>query len=199
MNAWMWSFLALSFLLGSIPFGLILGRFFAGRDVRLEGSKNIGATNVSRVLGFWPAGFLTFLLDALKVSSLLLVLRMYGPEPLSGVYLWSLAFVGLMGHCYSPWLKFRGGKGVAPFFGVLAVLAPVTALISGVLYGIGLWITGVGALGSLIGIFLGMAVHVILSGVGDYFYIYVLCTVLILVRHESNLADILIKNGYPDA
>jgi len=58
--------LILALLLGSIPFGLILGRVFGGKDVRLSGSGNIGATNVSRVLGFWPAGFLTFLFDALK-------------------------------------------------------------------------------------------------------------------------------------
>jgi len=198
MSIWMWGFAALSFLLGSIPFGLILTRFFAGKDIRVEGSRNIGATNVSRIAGFWPAGFLTFLLDALKVSSLILLLRLYWPEPLTGVYLWSLGLVGLLGHCYSPWLGFKGGKGVAPFFGILAVLAPFTALISAVIYGLALYITGVGALGSLIGIFLGMAFHMILSGVGDYFYVYVVCTLLILVRHESNLSDLLIKSGYPD-
>lgn len=200
MQAWSTlGFFVVSFLLGSIPFGLLMAKFFGGKDIRKEGSQNIGATNVSRVIGFWPAGFLTFVFDALKVGVLLGILRFYDPIPLNGFVLWSIGFLGLLGHCFSPWLGFKGGKGVAPFFGLLAALAPVTGLISGIIYGAALWLSGVGAVGSLSAVFLGMVFHVILSGVGDYFVIYLLCGLLILFRHEKNISQLLVKNGYPES
>jgi glycerol-3-phosphate acyltransferase PlsY len=99
-----------AYLLGSIPFGLILGKIFASGDVRKEGSGNIGATNVARVAG--PlAGILTLLLDGAKGAAAVLLSERYS----NGSALWMIiaGLAALIGHCFPIWLKFKGGKGVA--------------------------------------------------------------------------------------
>jgi len=110
------------FMLGSIPFSWILARFFGGVDIRTLGSGNVGATNVARSLG-WAAGGAALLLDAAKGSAaVLLAPRLAGPEaPGATLVAGGLAVVG---HMASPFMGFRGGKGVATGTGVLAVLAP---------------------------------------------------------------------------
>jgi acyl-phosphate glycerol 3-phosphate acyltransferase len=99
-----------AYVLGSIPFGLILAKLFGGGDVRKAGSGNIGATNVARVVG--PvAGILTLLFDTLKgVAAVLLAARFTND---SASWMMIAAFVVLLGHCFPIWLKFKGGKGVA--------------------------------------------------------------------------------------
>ena len=147
---WMGTALAvLSFLLGSIPFGLLLGRM-AGQDVRREGSGNIGATNVWRVCG-WRFGAAAFALDAAKGAAPILLMVPWfcgsppgpmdaaghgvdgvlpasmsaGSSPLLWAAMETLAgFMAVAGHCFSPWLKFRGGKGVAAAAGATACLMP---------------------------------------------------------------------------
>jgi glycerol-3-phosphate acyltransferase PlsY len=114
-----------AYLLGSIPFGLVLSRLFAGADVRKEGSGNIGATNVARVAG--PlAGVLTLLLDAAKgAGAVLLAARLSGD---SATWMMIGGLAALIGHCYSIWLNFKGGKGVATAAGVFLVLSAISAL-----------------------------------------------------------------------
>ena len=108
----------LSFLMGSVPFGFIVGKL-KGVDVRNYGSGNIGATNVSRVLGK-KYGVLVLFLDALKGALPVLFAGKYGV--LAGIS-------AILGHCFSPFLKFRGGKGVATALGAFLVISPkVTAL-----------------------------------------------------------------------
>jgi glycerol-3-phosphate acyltransferase PlsY len=116
--------LALGYLLGSIPFGLILTRFAGKGDVREIGSGNIGATNVLRTGSRWLAA-LTLLLDCFKATvAILIARRLFGEE--TG----QIAAAGAMiGHLYPVWLKFRGGKGVATFLGVLIALLPVAAAV----------------------------------------------------------------------
>ena len=123
---------ALGYLSGSIPFGLILVRAVRGVDVRAQGSGNIGATNVARVAGK-GLGVLVLVLDALKGSLPVLLARAVDPRPLVPEAVGLAAFVG---HVAPPWLGFRGGKGVATALGVLAVLAPWAALAGAVTYGI---------------------------------------------------------------
>ena len=107
--------LFLAYLFGSIPFGLILSRLAGEGDIREIGSGNIGATNVLRT-GNKGLAALTLLFDAGKAAVAgLLVGFAFGVPPL-----WGAAFA-LIGHCYPVWLKFRGGKGVATFFGALLV------------------------------------------------------------------------------
>jgi acyl phosphate:glycerol-3-phosphate acyltransferase len=116
---------AASYLCGSIPFGLLLGKLLGGTDVRKAGSGNIGATNVARSAGL-GAGILTLLLDAAKGALPVWVARHYFPDHASFQILAALA--ALAGHCFPVWLKFRGGKGVATAAGVFAILCPVAAL-----------------------------------------------------------------------
>jgi glycerol-3-phosphate acyltransferase PlsY len=113
---------AFAYLLGSIPFGLIVGKLFGRGDVRKEGSGNIGATNVSRVAG--PlAGILTLLLDGAKGAAAVLAAGRYSND--SAMWMVIAGLAALVGHCFPVWLKFKGGKGVATAAGVyLALCAP---------------------------------------------------------------------------
>ena len=114
--------LALGYLLGSIPFGLVLTRLAGKGDIRHIGSGNIGATNVLRTGSKWLAA-LTLVLDCLKATAaVLLAQRVFGEE--TAVF---AAAGALIGHLYPVWLKFRGGKGVATFLGVLIPLLPMAA------------------------------------------------------------------------
>jgi len=123
---------AVSYLLGSIPFGYLLVRIFRGEDVRQSGSGNIGATNVSRKS---PAlGGLTLVLDALKgVAAVVLAARL--AEGMSGSTkpyqpMAMAAFFAVLGHVFPVWLKFHGGKGVATGLGSFLVITPKPVLLA---------------------------------------------------------------------
>lgn len=138
--------LLVSYLLGSIPFGVILARLFGGADVRKAGSGNIGATNVARVAGP-AAGVLTLLLDAAKgwFAVWLAGHFMHGEAGL----LVAAGFFALLGHCFPPWLRFRGGKGVATAAGVFGALCPEALLAALILFGLVVWFWHYVSLGSL--------------------------------------------------
>lgn len=120
----------LAFIVGSIPFGLILALAFGKTDIRSQGSGNIGATNVARVAGR-KLGIITLILDAVKGAvPVLLVLFAVGDNADAQTRILHGGLVGLaalMGHCYTPWLRFKGGKGVATGLGVLLALHPEVA------------------------------------------------------------------------
>ncbi len=116
----------LGFLLGSLPFGYVLVKLRTGDDVRGFGSGNTGATNVGRVLGR-KAGLAVLIADALKGLAAVLLAALIGPAASAAA-----AFGAVAGHCYSPWLRGRGGKGVATMFGAFAVLTPVCAAIAAI-------------------------------------------------------------------
>jgi len=138
--------LLISYLLGSVPFGVILGKLFGGADVRKAGSGNIGATNVARVAGP-AAGVLTLLLDAGKgwFAVWLPGHFMHGTSAL----LVAAGFFALLGHCFPPWLRFRGGKGVATAAGVFGALCPEALLAALILFGLVVWFWHYVSLGSL--------------------------------------------------
>jgi glycerol-3-phosphate acyltransferase PlsY len=119
------------YLLGSIPFGLLLAKIFGGKDVRQHGSGNIGATNVSRVAG--PlAGILTLVFDTAKgAAAVWLAARL---TENSATAMISAGLAALIGHCFPVWLKFHGGKGVAAALGVFLALCPWAALAALVLF-----------------------------------------------------------------
>jgi len=126
-------FFLAAYLIGSIPFGLLLAKFFAGVNVKESGSNSIGATNVLRVVKETnPAlakklGAATLALDALKgILVLVVALLMDMPEST----LWAIAVLTVIGHCFSIYLWFEGGKGIATGLGVLAVLLPVETAIA---------------------------------------------------------------------
>ena len=128
------AWLAIAFLAGSIPFGLLIARA-KGVDIRAHGSGNIGATNVGRVLGR-KFGIACFALDALKGAIPTMLARLsrgtFGTSPseLAAADLWwwlAVAVASLLGHMFSPWIGFKGGKGVATGFGALAAMwTPLT-------------------------------------------------------------------------
>jgi acyl phosphate:glycerol-3-phosphate acyltransferase len=120
-----------AYLLGSIPFGVILARLFGGTDVRKAGSGNIGATNVARVVG--PlAGILTLILDAAKGAAAVLLAGRLSND--NATWMMIAALAALLGHCFPVWLKFKGGKGVATAAGVFAALCPLACLAAVVLF-----------------------------------------------------------------
>jgi len=113
------------YLLGSIPFGLLLASLFGGGDVRKAGSGNIGATNVARVVG--PlAGILTLVFDTAKGTAAVRLAGRITNE--SATWMMIAAFAVLLGHCFPVWLKFKGGKGVATALGVFLALCPLAAV-----------------------------------------------------------------------
>ncbi len=113
------------YLLGSIPFGILLTRLFGGGDIRAAGSGNIGATNVTRVAGPIP-GILTLVLDALKGAAAVWLAAYFSGS--SAVWMTTTGFAALVGHCFPVWLKFRGGKGVATGAGIFLALCWPAAL-----------------------------------------------------------------------
>ena len=141
-------FLIASYLLGAIPFGLVVGRL-AGIDVREQGSKNIGATNVSRILGK-KLGFVTLVCDLLKGLLPLCLASYFFPENEQKI-LWVSAcgVAAVLGHMYPVYLKFKGGKGVATGLGVFLFLSPVSILISLVIFIATVALTGFVSAGSL--------------------------------------------------
>jgi glycerol-3-phosphate acyltransferase PlsY len=121
--------LALGYLFGSVPFGVVLTRLAGKGDVRKIGSGSTGATNVLRT-GSKALALLTALLDCLKGTAAILVSqRLFGGEP--GAY---AATGALLGHLYPVWLKFHGGKGVATLFGILIALLPIAAAVYAVVW-----------------------------------------------------------------
>jgi glycerol-3-phosphate acyltransferase PlsY len=122
---------AVSYLLGSIPFGYLLVRIFRGEDVRLAGSGNIGATNVSRKSPV--LGVMTLLLDALKGAAavgfaIFVCSRISAPKGFSFSVMSLAALFTVLGHMFPVWLKFHGGKGVATGLGSFAMIAPKSVL-----------------------------------------------------------------------
>jgi acyl phosphate:glycerol-3-phosphate acyltransferase len=125
------------YLLGSIPFGLILANLFGAGDVRKAGSGNVGATNVARVAGTLP-GVLTLVLDAAKGAAAVWLAARFTNE--SAFWMVAAGLAALIGHCFPVWLRFRGGKGVATAAGIFlalcwpALLAAVTLFVLVVLF-----------------------------------------------------------------
>jgi glycerol-3-phosphate acyltransferase PlsY len=131
LNATLVSIPVAAYLLGSIPFGLLLGRFFGGADVRKVGSGNIGATNVARAAG--PlAGILTLLLDAGKGALAVVLAARLSND--SALWMMIAGLCVLLGHCFPIWLGFRGGKGVATAAGVFLVLSPLAFLCAAIVF-----------------------------------------------------------------
>ena len=118
--------LGLAYLLGSIPVGWLIANIFYHKDIRQEGSGNIGATNALRIFGT-KIGILVLLLDMMKGVMAVLIAKQVisGAHPLVSI----AGLVAILGHIFPVWLKFRGGKGVATAAGVFAALAPLGLLI----------------------------------------------------------------------
>jgi len=182
-----------AYLLSAVPFGFILAKVFAGVDVRNEGSGNIGATNVLRVLKEKAPDLAkkltiaTFALDALKGAVIVLIAMALGAEP---TVLWTIAVLSVLGHCFSPFLWFEGGKGVATGFGVLLVLLPIPALIAIVVWLVAGKVLKISSLSSLIGLVaLLISSYVLYPEMGGIYSHAPVCIIafIIFYKHIPNI------------
>jgi acyl phosphate:glycerol-3-phosphate acyltransferase len=175
----------LGYLLGSIPFGLLLTRAAGLGDIRAIGSGNIGATNVLRTGNRKLAGA-TLLLDGIKGSTAVLAgLYLGGP---AGVLAGGLAAV--IGHLFPVWLRFKGGKGVATGFGVLIAAAPIAGLASGAVWLITARLTRISSAGALAAFAAAPVLAWALAG-PEVTVLALAVAVLVFARHRQNIARLL--------
>ena len=173
----------IAYLVGSIPSGLILGKLFWHRDLRKYGSHNIGATNAWRTLGKVP-GIIVFLADSLKgQAGVLLGLSLVG-TPLAAVIGGLLAIVG---HSFSLFLRFHGGKGVATSLGVLTMLMGNVTLIVFVLWFTIVYMTRYVSLGSVVAGVITPILAALFAYPMEYIVFTVIAALLVIVRHRENI------------
>lgn len=188
-----------AYLISGIPFGYILAKQFAGVDIKNAGSGNIGATNVLRVVKekdpklAKKLGAATLFLDAIKGMIVIFIAMMLdAPEST----LWTIAVLAVVGHCFSAFLGFEGGKGVATGFGVLLVLMPIPSLIA-----IAVWLGAskglkISSLSSLIGLVALLIASYILypevPGIGSHAPIWIIA-IIIFYKHIPNIVRLIKK------
>lgn len=179
----------LSFLLGSIPFGLIIGKIIAGIDITRRGSGNIGATNVARELGIgW--GIITLLLDISKgFFPLMILIRLN--IPYHDLLLVAMSMALLSGNICSPFLRFRGGKGVSTGFGIFLALSPGPAIISLFIFLLTVYLFNYISLGSIAGACFMPLILVLMDKPAAVITISSLTAALILISHSKNLMRIM--------
>jgi glycerol-3-phosphate acyltransferase PlsY len=184
-----------AFLAGSVPFGLVIVKLLGKGDVRSQGSGNIGATNVSRVAGK-GIGLFVLLLDIAKgVVPVVLAKRAGIPEPF---WPW-IGLAAVCGHVFSPWLGFKGGKGVATALGVVAAVNWRLGALPFAVFVAALWLTRHVSLGSILAALLLPAEVVLLALAGDYggfraladnlpyLLAWALLAVLVIAKHHENI------------
>ena len=148
-------FFIAAYLIGGIPFGLLLAKQFAGVNVKASGSGSIGATNVLRVVKETnpslakKLGIATLALDAIKGVVVLIVAYFMG---LSEATLWGIAVLAVIGHCFSPYLNFEGGKGIATGMGVMMFMLPYETLIALIVWGVAAKTIRISSISSLSGV-----------------------------------------------
>ncbi len=170
----------ISYLLGSVPMGLILTKLAGKGDLRQVGSGNIGATNVMRVGGLRMAG-LVWLLDMAKAIIAVYIGKYVGDVAFGA---WC-GFAAIVGHCYPVWLKFRGGKGISSLFGVLMAVSPLSFAICGIEWLLVALTSGMSSFGAVI-VFclipiLGFAISIQVG------FAFMAIGLLCMWRHRSNI------------
>jgi glycerol-3-phosphate acyltransferase PlsY len=187
---------ALSYLLGSIPFGYLLVRIFRGEDVRQSGSGNIGATNVSRKSP--TLGVITLLLDALKGSAAAGAAYFLSDRMAGGALPYRAmsvaAFCAVLGHMFPVWLKFRGGKGVATGLGSFLVIAPKPVLVAAGLFVAVLLLSRYVSLASIVAVASFPLLVYVMRAYGDVplaLAFMIATSLLIIFKHHENITRIL--------
>ncbi|MCG5484941.1 MAG: glycerol-3-phosphate 1-O-acyltransferase PlsY [Sinorhizobium meliloti] len=176
--------LVFGYLLGSIPFGLILTRMAGLGDVRKIGSGNIGATNVLRT-GNKKLAATTLLLDALKGTAAAAVASYWGVE--AGI---AAGFAAFIGHLFPVWLSFRGGKGVATYIGVLLGLVPVMVLLFAVIWLAMAKITRYSSLSALVATAV-VPIALYAAGHGKVAVLFAVMTAIAWIKHRANIQRLL--------
>jgi len=179
--------LIVAYLLGSIPFGLLIARS-KGVDLRKEGSGNIGATNVARILGK-KSGLIVLLLDMAKGFVPVMAVRLFwhGELPTDHV----AAITGLfavVGHCFPIFLKFKGGKGVATAVGVFLALSPLALAVAAVGFVVTVWLTRYVSLGSMVAaLMMPFAMNLFYKGNQAYIFVAWVIAAIIWWQHRENV------------
>ncbi len=185
-------FILLSYLLGAIPFGYILTRYYTGKNIMEMGSGNVGSTNVGRVAGKRIA-MITQLLDMLKGFIPVAVYLYFMDDKRLGseFYVYSVALATIIGHDFSIFLKFKGGKGVNTTLGSSLLIAPFSVFISVAIYFGVKWRFKYVSLGSIIlGISLPLS-ELLIHGLSSTFYYLLVCAILISLQHRTNIKRLL--------
>ncbi|PJB59691.1 MAG: acyl-phosphate glycerol 3-phosphate acyltransferase [Bacteroidetes bacterium CG_4_9_14_3_um_filter_41_19] len=185
-------FVLLSYLVGSIPVGYLLTKLLTGKNILKQGSGNVGSTNVGRVAGKKIA-VVTQLLDMTKGFLPVAIYLFFADEKIGSSYLYVywLALAAIIGHDFSVFLKFKGGKGVNTTLGASVLLAPISVFISVAIYFIVKWQFKYVSLGSIIlGILLPLT-EFIFHGFNSTFYYLLVCMGLIILMHRTNIVRLL--------
>ena len=180
------SIILISYLFGSIPFGLILTKIFIGKDIRNIGSGNIGATNVLRS-GNKFVGYLTLILDILKAVIPILFIKFYFNDQL---YLASLSV--FIGHVFPVWLKFRGGKGVATYVGILFCLNYLSGLVFCIIWLLIFFIFKYSSLSSMTSSFC-IPIFQYFFIFDPFYYFYFIMFIMIFYTHRENIKRLINK------
>ena len=169
------------YLLGSIPFGMILARVMGLGNLRDIGSGNIGATNVLRT-GNKTAAALTLLFDAGKGAAIVLIARAFAGEDAAQL----AGLAAIIGHCFPVWLRFKGGKGVATYFGLMIALSPIVGLAAGAIW---IVVAAIGRYSSAAALFAAGWAPLIVAYMtdGKLFVLSCILAVLIYARHRTNI------------
>ena len=175
----------IAYMLGSIPFGKIVTKLLTGEDITKTGSKNIGATNVYRTVSK-KAGLLVLLLDGIK-PIIAQVIIFYFFTQFYQNYKFLYFLVSIIGHIFPIWLMFKGGKGVACFFGGYLIITPIPTLIAMAVWLLTVKITKTSSLGALISIFL-LTIYQIVSNYGSLNKITIFTIMLLIFwKHTENI------------
>ncbi|GAB6045949.1 glycerol-3-phosphate 1-O-acyltransferase PlsY [Caminibacter profundus] len=190
MNSVIWYLIA--YFVGGIPFGYLIAKYFAGINIKEHGSGNIGATNVLRVLKekdpkrAKTLAAVTLFLDAFKGAAVIILAKILG---VCDATLWTIAVLAVIGHCFSPFLKFEGGKGVATTAGVMLVLIPKAAIVGLIVWFIMAKTVRISSLSSLVGILIGIASAYILYpniSIESYSPLWIIAFIVIY-KHKENI------------
>jgi len=175
----------IAYILGSIPFGKIITKLLTGEDITKTGSKNIGATNVYRTVSK-KAGLLVLLLDGIKpIIAQVIIYYFFAQFYQNYKFLYFL--VSIIGHIFPIWLMFKGGKGVACFFGGYLIITPIPTLIAMAVWLLTVKTTKTSSLGALISIFL-LTIYQIVSNYGSLNKITIFTIMLLIFwKHTENI------------
>ena len=185
-------YLSFAYLVGSIPFGLIVTKILTGKNITKEGSGNIGATNVFRIVSK-KIGAMVLLLDALKPVVALILINNYDHTFFNN-YKVAIVFFAVIGHIYPIWLKFKGGKGVATLFGGFLFISPFPAILSIMTWLLMVKITKLSSLGALVSIFILTIANFIFIDGGFNKSLILILMIVIYYKHKDNIKRLINKS-----
>jgi len=170
----------ISYLMGSIPFGLLLTKIFLKKDIREIGSGNIGATNVLRT-GNKTIGYITLILDILKAVAPVIYVKIFYQD-----FLYIASLCAFLGHVFPIWLKFKGGKGVATYVGILFAINFYFGIIFAISWFVTFFISKFSSLSSLVGA-ASIPIYLLILTQFDQVIFFTIMFVLIFFTHRENI------------